>query len=56
MPTAALQQAQPAQAKPQAASAEAAAPTQSASLKPDTVSLSSQGQAAVGHDGDGDGH
>ena len=51
-----VQQAQPVQAKPQAAPAAAAASTPSASLQPDTVSLSSQAHAAAGHDGDGDGH
>ena len=48
-----VQQAHPAQAKPQAAPAAASQP---ASLQPDTVSLSSQAHAIVGHDGDGDGH
>jgi hypothetical protein len=51
-----VQQAQPAQAKSQAAPAAAAASTPAASQQPDTVTLSPQAHAAVGHDGDGDGH
>ena len=50
-----VQQAQPVQAKPQAAPAAAAASTPAASQQPDTVSLSSQAHVAVSHDGDGDG-
>ena len=51
-----VQQAQPVQAKPQTAAAGPAALTPSASLQPDTVSLSPQAHAAASHDGDGDGH
>ncbi len=52
--TQSIQQAQSTQPQAQAAAASLAQP---AALKPDTVRISSQGQAgAVRHDGDGDGH
>ncbi|MHB1672631.1 MAG: hypothetical protein ACYCSP_00120 [Acidobacteriaceae bacterium] len=52
-----VQQTQSAQAQAQTVAVLSSSAAQPASLKPDTVSLSSQGQkASAGHDGDSDGH
>jgi hypothetical protein len=57
MPSAQLQQIQQMNAQAQVVASQSASAAQPASLKPDTVSVSPQGQAAsIGHDGDGDGH
>ena len=49
-----VQQAQAVQAKPQTAVAAPPASNPSASVQPDTVSLSSQTHTAASHDSDGD--
>ncbi|HVC90067.1 MAG TPA: hypothetical protein VND66_05525 [Acidobacteriaceae bacterium] len=57
MSSAQVQQPQMVKAQAQVVAAQSTTAAQPASLKPDTVSVSPQGQAAsIGHDGDGDGH